>query len=267
MTAADLAREVESTWWYHTLELGPGLITPGYYDLRGIVQRMPLPGSLKGMRCLDVGTFDGFWAFEMERRGAGQVLAIDVIDPEQWDWPGDTQPETVAVLGDQKGRGSGFEIARRALGSGVDRRELSVYDLDPKDVGEFDLVYVGSLLLHLRDPIGALERARSVCRGQLVLCDAVDPALSRVLRRLPAATLDGRGRPWWWKPNVAALSRMVESAGFIVVDPPRRLLLPPGRGYPKPTIRPRVLLDRLGREEVMRSRRGDHHAVLAARPR
>jgi tRNA (mo5U34)-methyltransferase len=267
MAAAHLRGEVESTWWYHTLELAPGVETPGYYDLRGIVSRIPIPGSLTGMRCLDVGTFDGFWAFEMERRGAGEVIAIDILDPEQWDWPGDTQPETVAVLGGQKRGGAGFEVARRALGSSVERRELSVYDLDPEDVGEFDLVYIGSLLLHLRDPVGALERVRSVCGGTLVLCDAVDLMLTRLLRRLPTAILDGRGRPWWWKPNAAALVRMVEAAGFAVVEPPQRLRLPPGRGYPKPRIRPRVLLDRLGREEVMRSVRGDHHAVLAASAR
>jgi tRNA (mo5U34)-methyltransferase len=266
-TAADLAREVDSTWWYHTLELAPGVETPGYYDLRSIVSLMPLPPSLAGRRCLDVGTFDGFWAFEMERRGANEVLAIDVLDPQQWDWPGDTEPETVSVLATQKAGGVGFELARRALGSSVERRELSIYDLAPDDVGEFDFVYIGSLLLHLRDPVGALERARSVCRGTLVLCDAVDVTLTRILRRLPAATLDGRGRPWWWKPNMAALARMVESAGFVLTQRPRHLFLPPGRGYPKPRVTARVLLSRLGREEVMRSWRGDHHAVLVARPR
>src|SRR5919201_1823078 len=177
---SDLAREVESTWWYHTIELAPGVETPGYYDLRGILGDVPLPASLEGKRCLDVGTFDGFWAFEMERR---------------------------------------------AIGSSVERRELSVHDLDPQEVGDFDLVYLGSLLLHLRDPIGALERTRTVCRGAMVLCDAIDPAMTRLWRRLPVATLDGHGRPWWWKPNLAALTRMVEAAGFALVARPRRLRL------------------------------------------
>ena len=265
--ASDLAREVESTWWYHTIELAPGVETPGYYDLRGILGDVPLPASLEGKRCLDVGTFDGFWAFEMERRGASEVVAIDVLDPLRWDWPGDTRPETIEVLGGQKAGGVGFEIARRAIGSSVERRELSVHDLDPQEVGDFDLVYLGSLLLHLRDPIGALERTRTVCRGAMVLCDAIDPAMTRLWRRLPVATLDGHGRPWWWKPNLAALTRMVEAAGFALVARPRRLRLPPGRGYPKARVTPRVLLHRLGREEVMRSMRGDHHAVLVARPR
>jgi tRNA (mo5U34)-methyltransferase len=265
--AADVAQEVQAIWWYHTLELGPGLETPGYYDLRGILGDMPLPGSLEGLRCLDIGTFDGFWAFEMERRGAADVIAIDILDPRRWDWPGDAGPEALRVLGEQKGRGAGFEIARRELGSSVNRLELSVYDLDPEEVGTFDLVYLGSLLLHLRDPVGALERVRSVCRGTLVVCDAVDPTLSRLLRGLPAATLDGRGRPWWWKPNVAGLQRMVEAAGFKLTQPAQRIRLPPGRGYPRPPIRPVVLLHRLGREEVLRRWRGDHHAVLVARPR
>ncbi len=56
--------------WYHTQELAPGLVTPGMFDLRPYVERYGLPASMEGMRVLDVGTFEGFWAFEMERRGA-----------------------------------------------------------------------------------------------------------------------------------------------------------------------------------------------------
>jgi tRNA (mo5U34)-methyltransferase len=51
------------------MELAPGVLTPGWLDHRGAVARVPFPDSLEGKRCLDVGTFNGFWAFEMERRG------------------------------------------------------------------------------------------------------------------------------------------------------------------------------------------------------
>nr|MBA2506600.1 methyltransferase type 11 [Thermoleophilaceae bacterium] len=62
--------------WYHSIEVAPGVVTPGQVDLRGTAEKL-LPPSLASTRALDVGTFDGFWAFEMERRGA-EVVAIDV---------------------------------------------------------------------------------------------------------------------------------------------------------------------------------------------
>ena len=55
--------DVAEQEWYHTLELAPGVVTPGWFDTREVPQRLPIPASLAGRRCLDVGTFDGFWAF------------------------------------------------------------------------------------------------------------------------------------------------------------------------------------------------------------
>ncbi len=253
--------------WYHTLELAPGLETPGWFDLREIAKRMPLPESLVGKRCLDVGTFDGFWAFEMERRGASEVVGIDILDPHRWDWPADHDPATVEELARRKGTGEGFEIAKAALDSKVDRHELSIYDLDPGEIGTFDIVYVGSLLLHLRDPVLALERVRTVCTGTLVACDAIDAVRTRLHPRLPLATLDGRGRPWWWKPNMAGFVRMVESAGFELTGQAMRLRMKPGRGYPKPRPTLRVLASGNGRTELANAWLGDPHAILAARPK
>ena len=232
LTRERLAREIAARQWYHTLELAPQLVTPGWFDLRRIVPRMPLPDSLSGQRCLDIGTFDGFWAFEMERRDADEVVAIDLLDPKRFDWPVGSSPDAVAAIGARKGGhgqfGEGFEIARAALASTVRRVEMSVYDLDAGELGVFEFVYLGSLLLHLRDPVRALECVRSVCAGTLVVCDAVDPTLSMLFRRLPLASLDARGRPWWWKPNHAGLVRMVEAAGFEIVRRPERVAFPPG---------------------------------------
>ena len=63
-----LERAREQTW-YHTLELPGGDVTPGIFDLRPYVARYGIPERLDGMRALEVGTWDGFWAFELERRG------------------------------------------------------------------------------------------------------------------------------------------------------------------------------------------------------
>jgi tRNA (mo5U34)-methyltransferase len=263
----DLASEVGALEWYHTLELAPGVITPGWNDTRPIVGEIPLPDSLEGKRCLDVGTFDGFWAFEMERRGAKEVVAIDILDPEQWDWPLGSDQETIAEIGRRKGRGEGFEIAKRELGSGVLRLERSVYDLDEGDAGRFDLIYVGSLLMHLRDPVRALEHLRAVCDGTMIVVDGIDLLLSLLLPRRPTATLDGRGRPWWWYPNQAGLARLLEAGGFELLEGPRRLYMPPGAGQPLASFHPKLLATRHGRQALLIAKRGDPHAVALARPR
>jgi tRNA (mo5U34)-methyltransferase len=269
----DLAQRVAELDWYHTLELAPGVVTPGWQDTRSAVAQVPFPESLAGKRCLDVGTFDGFWAFELERRGAAEVVAIDVLDPERFDWPSDTRPETIAAIGARKGAGEGFEIAREALGSRVERIERSVYDLTEDGAGRFDLVYLGSLLVHLRDPVRALQQVRSVCDGTLIVVDGIDLALSLAFPRRPLARLDARGRPWWWWANAAGLARMVEAAGFEVIEGPRRIFLQPGAGQelPEPGLSllrkaPRLLRSREGRLALILALKGDPHAVVVARP-
>ena len=66
--------------WWHTIEVAAGVVTPGGWDLRATAGRLPWPVVLAGMRCLDLGTMDGFWACELEHRGAAEVVAIDVLD-------------------------------------------------------------------------------------------------------------------------------------------------------------------------------------------
>ena len=258
--------QVAALDWYHSLELAPGVVTPGWFDTRSLPPLLPLPASLQGRRCLDIGTFDGFWAFEMERRGASEVVAIDILDPQRWDWPAGSEPATVTAIGARKAGGRGFEIARAALGSRVERAERSIYELDPARDGRFDFVYVGSLLLHLRDPVGALGRVRSIAAGEVLVVDAYDPWLTLLSPRRALARLDAVGRPWWWRPNVAALVRMLAAAGLALTGPPVRVSFPPGAGAPRPRLSPRLLASPAGREALWFSRRGAPHVALAARP-
>jgi tRNA (mo5U34)-methyltransferase len=252
--------------WYHTIELAPGVVTPGWIDARRLAPALPMPARLDGLRCLDVGTFDGFWAFEMERRGAAEVIAIDVLDPLAWDWPAGSDDAVVAALARRQEGGAGFEIARRALGSLVKRTELSVYELDPDRIGQFDFVYLGSLLIHLRDPILALERVRSICSGTLLVVDNIDLALTLFKPRRPLAALEGRGRPWWWKLNLAGLVRVVESAGFRLLRAPERIWMPTGTGHPRPRPSRALLHSEEARQLLLASVKGDPHGCVLAVP-
>src|SRR5205823_6327703 len=86
---------------------------------------------------LDVGTMDGFWAFEMERRGAESVTAIDLEDPEALDWPASIRGQEKAL---DETKAKRFALAKRALGSNVHRVPMSVYDLGPH-LGPFELPF------------------------------------------------------------------------------------------------------------------------------
>src|SRR2546425_13279142 len=73
----DLRRQVDQIKWWHTIDLGNGVVTPGRVDNLGTLRRIGMPGRLDGKTVLDVGAWDGFYSFEAERRGASRVLATD----------------------------------------------------------------------------------------------------------------------------------------------------------------------------------------------
>jgi tRNA (mo5U34)-methyltransferase len=208
-----LATEVRRFGWYHTLELGDGVVTKGMFDHRPVLDRYLLPSDLSGARCLDIGTMDGFFAFEMERRGAAEVVALDLEDPEQLDWPRPLREEVVKTLDIEKGER--FTLAKDALHSQVQRVLRSVYDLDT-DLGEFDFVFCGDLLVHLKNPIRAVENIRNVCRGSATICNPI--ARVRFGRGRALVELDGIDEFQWWLPTQEALVRMLRAAGFARVE-------------------------------------------------
>jgi tRNA (mo5U34)-methyltransferase len=209
----------EHPFWYHTMEIAPGVITPGWFDLRQVVDQMPWP-DVKGKRCLDIGTFDGFLAFEMERRGAAEVVALDVEDHLLWDWPPDYRavelPRDPGFSGPPKG--AGFRLAKELKGSSVDWRPINVYDLSPELVGTFDVVVMGSLLIHLRDPVRALEAVRSVTGGHFLSSDQIELRLTLMGPHRPLYTLNGSGGECqWFNYNAAGHRRLLYAAGFEIL--------------------------------------------------
>jgi tRNA (mo5U34)-methyltransferase len=204
--------------WYHVVELEPGVVTPGWLDLRPHVAAAGIPDSLAGQRALDIGTFDGFWAFELERRGASVIgIDIDQIPP-----PDTPRARWAQVQSELEGSvpGTGFGLLRRWFGSTVERRSVNVYDLSPEAVdGPVDLIFMGAILQHLRDPVGALERAFDTLKpgGRLVLFEPIDPKLSK--KKEPLAELRIGSTIWtWWYANRACLHEWVKTAGFVDLD-------------------------------------------------
>jgi tRNA (mo5U34)-methyltransferase len=231
-----LELEVAKLDWYHTIALPDGVVTPGLYDHRRVAARLPLPASLAGKRCLDVGSSDGFWAFEMVRRGAEEVVSVDLDDASQQDWHGSPGADRTAGSGRAA---RAFALCCRAFGYQIARYDLSIYDASPDRLGTFDFVFMGNILLHLRDPIQALQNVRAVTSGELFSFEAIS-AVQTVLRPFtPSAQLGlGGFENHWWTPNLAGHKRMLEAGGFEVVRRGGPVLQPFGARMPR---RPRSL--------------------------
>ncbi|MFL5828100.1 MAG: class I SAM-dependent methyltransferase [Thermoleophilaceae bacterium] len=217
--------------WYHTMELAPGQITPGFVDTRGIVDSYGLPERMDGMRALDVGTWDGFWAFEMERRGA-EVVALDLDDERELDWPPRRRPK---VFPDQP-RGQGFRLAREIYGSSVERVVCSIYEAKPEDLGTFDIVFCGSVLLHLRDQLLALERIANLCSGTFISAEEYDRPTSLLPIPVSRYLADRDKAVVFWLPSIHTWKRMLWTAGFDRVERKGRFKLPSPQGWKIPHV-------------------------------
>lgn len=207
-----IAERAAALGWYHVLELAPGVVTPGMFDLRGSEGHYHLPDDMTGMRALEVGTWDGFWAFEMERRGA-TVVAIDLDDERDLDVP----PRRRATEWPDNERGAGFRLAKEAFGSSVERVVCSVYDATPEKLGgQFDLVFCGSVLIHLRDQLLALERIAGLVKpgGTFVSAEEYDPWLSKLPIALSRFRADREAAVVFWMPSIRTWKRMIWTAGF-----------------------------------------------------
>ena len=205
----ELLERVQQQRWYHTIDLAPGVVTPGWFDMRPYVDRYGLPARMDGLRVLDVGTWDGFWAFEMERRGA-EVVALDVDRESEYDWPPRRRPEVFS----EEFRGVGFNLAHEILGSKVERVHCNIYDASPESLGTFDLVFCGVVLLHLRDQMLALERLASVCKDQFIIGEEYDRLTSLLPFAASRYLADRDKAVVFWLPSRQTWRRMLWTAGF-----------------------------------------------------
>jgi len=211
----DAAQLFDGVHWHQGWEVFRGASTPGTHSVSVLCDKTRLPPDLTGKRVLDVGAWNGCFSFECERRGAGEVIAYSLENP----------------------RLTGFDRLKAALGSRVEYVQGSVYSLDPEQLGQFDLVLFFGVLYHLRYPLLAIDRLRTVSRGDVLV--ETHTVTGRQLLRAPFAAV-GRFVPlstlfrttpiWrqykefelhpqdqsnWFGPNVPAVIEAFESAGFI----------------------------------------------------
>ncbi|HEV7889152.1 MAG TPA: DUF1698 domain-containing protein [Pyrinomonadaceae bacterium] len=207
--------------WFHRIELGDGLVTKTESAVGEPVEhprptwekvRACLPEDVSGKSVLDVGCNAGFYAVELKRRGAGRVVGVD------------SQRSLV--------RQAAF--VRDVLGLEIEYERASVYDLDPRELGQFDVVLALGLIYHCKHLVLALERLYGVTRELLILETAVYPP-----KKAPASFAYDVGglRPTlhplayvenpseakeavynWFLPGVESLRALLRNVGFDSVE-------------------------------------------------
>jgi tRNA (mo5U34)-methyltransferase len=183
--------------WHQRFELVPGVVTPGTNDIRWLLDSAGVPEDLSGVTAVDIGTTNGGAAFELERRGAARVVAVDVLPSEYY----------------------GFERIREFLGSQVEWRQASIYELAEVLGERFDLVLCFGVLYHLRHPLLALDNVRALVDGEAMVETAVVDGEMPDLADRPVARFYRGGEladdpSNWFAPTVTLLLEWCRSTGF-----------------------------------------------------
>jgi tRNA (mo5U34)-methyltransferase len=211
-----LAGQIAALQWYHTIELGGGLVTPGVFDLRPIVSGLGIPERLDGKTVLDVGPGNGFFTFLFEERGA----AVTTVELPSWE-AHDASPVLKAFYQSDDGKPTAVNIhdalglAARVKGSRVTRQFVNIYDFDPAVHGRYDIVFCAAVLLHLTDPLRALYRIFSATKEMALVSTPIHDEASAVPRADFRGTATGHT---FWLPNRACLLQWARAAGFSRVE-------------------------------------------------
>jgi tRNA (mo5U34)-methyltransferase len=204
--------------WHQRWEIFRGIFVPGQNRVDYLCEAAQLPADLSGKRVLDVGAWNGCFSFECERRGAQEVIALSLENPAQ----------------------TGFDRMKRLLGSKVHYVNGSVYTISPGELGTFDVILFFGVLYHLRYPLLAMDRLRSVSRGEVFIethvidehpwlrgwpevPEQVTPqgaALQRtpIWRQYAEFELNPGDQSNWFGPNVVAVLEAFQTAGFEIAQ-------------------------------------------------
>jgi tRNA (mo5U34)-methyltransferase len=209
--------------WYHKIDLGNGIVTPGVARFEPIwenIRRARQHLDYRRKSVLDLGSMEGLWAFEAEKLGAEAVVATDCYYEE--DGP----------LGNPLER---FLLCRTVLGSKVipyynvspyrlwERLDLFLHETRPERPPSerlFDIVQHLGLLYHLRDPLLSLLQSRSVIRlgghflietvvvadenASYMLFNGVPPEEMRIYQDVTT----------WWAPTIKCLLEILRASLF-----------------------------------------------------
>jgi len=231
---ARLQAEVDSFAWYHTIDLGHGVVTRGQSVMAEMVTDAQLP-DLRGRSVLDVGAWDGYYSFLAERRGAARVVALDhyawgvdfAARSQYWndclargELPDQSRDTSDFWCPDLPGR-RGFELAHRVFRSRVEPVVADFASVDLSTLGTFDVVLYLGVLYHMKEPLTCLERLRAVTNEIAVIetvAAQVPGNTGRSLLELHAGGELNADFGNWYVPTVEALGALARASGFARVE-------------------------------------------------
>ena len=204
--------------FYHSMSLPTGEEIVGPWDLRGGEHAYVGGVEVAGRRVLEFGPASGYLTFWMEQAGASVVAfeagfdrSVDVLPAAGADVAG-----TRAALMTYVDRiQNSWWYARGAFASSAQIAYGDIYAL-PGDIGAFDIALFGSILLHLRDPFGAIAEAARVTTEAIVVTDvlrgdSIDIDAPATLEFAPVGVTNLSG---WWAVSPSAVARMLQVLGF-----------------------------------------------------
>jgi tRNA (mo5U34)-methyltransferase len=237
---SDLRTRADSLVWFHSIDLGDGVVTHGLSESAQTLRPEQLP-LFTGRTVLDIGAWDGYYSFLAERSGAARVVAldhyvwgVDIAAREQyWNecrelgtFPDQARDLTDFWRPDLPGR-RGFELAKEVLNSRVEPVLADFATVDLDSVGTFDVVLYLGVLYHMKEPLHCLERLRAVTREVAVIETAaicIPSAVGMPLLRFLAGSELNRDFGNWYQPNIEALEALAIAAGFsrteVIQGPP-----------------------------------------------
>jgi SAM-dependent methyltransferase len=222
--------DAQHTTIYHRIDL-PGLEDKKWeWDLRGQEASYFGDYDFNGKRVLEFGAASGGLTFWMEQQGA-EVVAVDLspdVARTRWDTlvgAEDNLEEINSAMSSGIERlNNGFWYAHQRLGSSARLVHGTAYNV-PNEIGRFDVVTLGSILLHLRDPLGALENAIRFTDKSIIITDIVPGFIDERLQSLPLAyfmpdkSRRTRHGGWtWWQITPEVYRRFLELKGFRIIS-------------------------------------------------
>ncbi len=161
--------KIKQREWFYSFKLPDGSTSKSYgngeldaiHDTRrqmlDAVLAEHYPSGLAGKTSVDLACHQGYFSVHLANTGVESVLAIDA--------------RTVHIEDTQL-------ISRVLELENINTLQSDVHLLDTDALGQHDIVLCFGLIYHLEDPIGALRKARALCKDVCIIETQVVPGMT-----------------------------------------------------------------------------------------